>query len=364
MLRRAPVDVAPGVVPERALARAFCHDMLPRVSRTFALNIRLLPGALGETVLLAYLFCRIADTLEDSACLDARLKPALLEEYASLFPLRPGWEGRVVGWSRCFAGLESVGADHALGARAAAVFAAFAELPPRLRAPVESCVREMSEGMHRFALRKAQSPDGWLRLETVSELEEYCHYVAGTVGEMLCRLFAEVSPALDGGRLERMQRLAGRFGLALQLTNIVKDVADDARRGTCYVPRSLAARQGLQPEEILDPARRAAARAVVRDLAKFAAGALDAALAFTLLIPRREPRLRLFCLWPIFLAAGTLRSVVDDERLFLPGARARIERSEVRRCLGETTLAVLSDRAIAKLYARRRLALEAGWAST
>ena len=73
-------------------------------------------------------------------------------------------------------------------------------------------------------------------------------------------------------------------------------------------------------------------------------------------------RMRLFCLWPIFLAAGTLRSVVEDERLFLPGTRVRIGRGEVRRCLGETTLAVLSDRAIANLYARRRLPLEAAWA--
>src|SRR5439155_6317247 len=141
----------------------------------------------------------------------------------------------------------------------------------------------------------------------------------GTVGEMLCRLFAESSPRLDARRLEGMHRLAGRFGLAMQLTNIIKDVADDARRRACYVPRALAARHRLSPEEMLDPGRRPAALAVVRELVQLAAGALDAALAFTLLIPRREPRLRLFCLWPIFLAVGTLQRVLDDERLLLPG---------------------------------------------
>jgi len=333
--------------------------MLPRVSRTFALNIRVLPGALRDAVLQAYLFCRIADTVEDSPHVDPAAKPALLEAYGDLFPLRGGWEERVLHWSHAFRGLEAEGPDHELCARAVAVFADFATLPPRLHAPVETCVREMASGMRAFAARKAASPDGWLRLETLSELEEYCHCVAGTVGEMLCRLFAESSPRLDARRLEGMHRLAGRFGLAMQLTNIIKDVADDARRRACYVPRALAARHRLSPEEMLDPGRRPAALAVVRELVQLAAGALDAALAFTLLIPRREPRLRLFCLWPIFLAVGTLQRVLDDERLLLPGARPRIGRSEVRRCLGQTALAVWSDRAIQRLYSRQRLALGA-----
>jgi farnesyl-diphosphate farnesyltransferase len=174
---------------------------------------------------------------------------------------------------------------------------------------------------------------------------------------MLLRLFAASTPHLDAARQERMRRLAGRFGLAMQLTNIIKDVADDAGRGAFYVPRSLAVRHRLAPEEMLDPGRRPAARAVVRELVGLAAAALDAAIAFTVLIPRRETRLRLFCLWPIFLAVSTLRAVLEDERLFLPGARLRIGRAEVRRCLGRTTLAVWSNRAIRRLYARQRLAL-------
>ena len=44
----------------------FCNDMLPRVSRTFAICIRLLPPDLEHSVLIAYLLCRVADTIEDS----------------------------------------------------------------------------------------------------------------------------------------------------------------------------------------------------------------------------------------------------------------------------------------------------------
>jgi len=341
-------------------ARAFCRAMLPRVSRTFALNIRILPPPLRDVVLEAYLFCRIADTVEDSPHLPAAEKPGRLEAYGRLFPLAPDWEGRVTEWAAGFRDLAGAGPDHELCRHALAVFRAFAVEPARLRAPVAECVRDMAFGMREFAARRAASPLGRLQLDDVADLEHYCDVVAGTVGVMLVRLFAATSSRLDAARARRMRELAVRFGLAMQLVNILKDVADDSGRGVCYVPRTLAARYRLDPAAILDPRHRDAAWAVVRDLATRAAQGLDAAVAFTLLIPRRDWRLRLFCLWPLFLAARTLARVVHDERVFVPGARPRIDRHEVRRCLGETTLAAFSDSAIRWLYDRRRPALQAG----
>jgi phytoene/squalene synthetase len=48
-----------------AEAERFGREILPAVSRTFALSIRVLPGTLGQAVLVSYLLCRVADTLED-----------------------------------------------------------------------------------------------------------------------------------------------------------------------------------------------------------------------------------------------------------------------------------------------------------
>lgn len=342
-------------------AQAYCRAMLPRVSRTFALNIRVLPVPLGDVVLQAYLFCRMADTVEDSRALSPAAKPRLLEELAALFPPPADWEARASAWSQPFATLADVGADHELCAQAPNVFRAFAAAPQSLRAPVEDCVREMALGMREFVCRRAGTSP--LQLEDQADLERYCHVVAGTVGTMLTRLFATTCTSLAGDRQRRMAALAERFGMAMQLTNIVKDVADDARRGACYVPRALVARHRLAPESLLDPRHRLQARRVMGELAALAALSLDAALAFTLVIPRRCVRLRLFCLWPIFLAARTLLRVLQDDALFVPGARPRIARAEVRRCLGETTLAVLSDRSIRWLYGRRQRALHAALAA-
>ena len=68
--------------PARKADLRYCHDVLPHVSRTFALNIRLLRGDFGDAVRIGYLMCRAADTLEDSwpgapAAIEARFDTML-----------------------------------------------------------------------------------------------------------------------------------------------------------------------------------------------------------------------------------------------------------------------------------------------
>ncbi|MBI4389931.1 MAG: squalene/phytoene synthase family protein, partial [Nitrospinae bacterium] len=62
----------------------YCVRVLPKVSRTFALNISVLKGELHRGILTAYLFCRIIDTVEDAARLDPRTKIKLLTEFSRL----------------------------------------------------------------------------------------------------------------------------------------------------------------------------------------------------------------------------------------------------------------------------------------
>ena len=68
-----------------AEAERFAREILPAVSRTFALSIRLLPGALGRAVRTAYLLCRIADTIEDEPRLPASEKAILFDELLRCF---------------------------------------------------------------------------------------------------------------------------------------------------------------------------------------------------------------------------------------------------------------------------------------
>jgi farnesyl-diphosphate farnesyltransferase len=71
--------------PRIAEAERFGQEVLPAVSRTFALSIRVLPGTLGQAVLASYLLCRIADTLEDEPAMPAEMKASLLDELLACF---------------------------------------------------------------------------------------------------------------------------------------------------------------------------------------------------------------------------------------------------------------------------------------
>jgi farnesyl-diphosphate farnesyltransferase len=86
----------------------FCRRALPEVSRTFALNIPVLPAPLDLVVTIAYLLCRIADTLEDEAVGQVSERAELFRSLGQLVSLEPGWETRAQGsrgvrWRRCAA---------------------------------------------------------------------------------------------------------------------------------------------------------------------------------------------------------------------------------------------------------------------
>lgn len=74
-------------------------------------------------------------------------------------------------------------------------------------------------------------------------LERYCHLVAGVVGEVSARIFGQADPQTSD--------YAHRLGLAFQLTNIIRDVGEDARRGRIYLPMSELRQFDIKANEIL-----------------------------------------------------------------------------------------------------------------
>lgn len=83
-----------------------------------------------------------------------------------------------------------------------------------------------------------------VRYQSWNELERYCWHAAGVVGLLSARIFGQTQ--------EQTSDYAQKLGLAFQLTNIIRDVGDDARRGRIYLPQDDLDRFGVAPHEILD----------------------------------------------------------------------------------------------------------------
>lgn len=326
--------------------RRFCTDMLPKVSRTFAACIHLLPDGVEYPVLIAYLLCRIADTCEDTADLAVADKERLLIAFAACLDDGGANAGALAA---VFATPRTD--DERLTHEADRVLREFRALPDAQRAAIRPWVQEMCQGMAGFARQHALArPDHVEALATEADLDRYCYYVAGTVGHLLTELFRLHHPRMTPAQGERLRALATGFGLGLQLTNIIKDVADDRRRGWMFVPRAWCDEAGVTPEQFLDPACAAAAQAVMQRLIAKAERHLGEALAYCLTLPRSAYRIRLFCLTPLFFALRTLALARREARLLDPAHKVKITRQAVYRTIA-MTYAVAPSNILVRGYA-------------
>ncbi len=293
---------------------AYCHRVLPRVSRTFALGIKLLRQPLRDRVAVAYLICRILDTIEDTASIPAPDRAELLERAGSELADPERWRGCCRAIGAVFTAEEFPGDEAGLCRRAGAVLEVYHRFDPAVRAAIAGPAGEMASGMAGTVRREAAT--GGLRLETVADLEEYCYYVAGTVGAMLTDLFRLDRPALRTPAEAKLRAAGVDFGLGLQLTNIIKGITDDISRGVSYLPRRILEEIGATLEELIREPADPRARAVAESLVRLALPRLDRGLEYTLAIPAGESDLRLFCALPLFFAVRTLGRAADVSRVF------------------------------------------------
>lgn len=193
-----------------------CQRIVARYARTFWLASHLLPAPKRRAAYAIYATCRTADDIVDVSGLRGRDSLDALRRFR----------------------------DEVFQAMAA-----------RSSQPI---LRELARACHDFEV-----PDEALRelftalagdvtdreYETWDDLERYCQGVAGSVGEMCCAIFGAADDT--GHRGAQIVTAARTLGVAMQLTNILRDVGEDARRGRCYLPTRELAVNGLDRQMVL-----------------------------------------------------------------------------------------------------------------
>jgi farnesyl-diphosphate farnesyltransferase len=324
-----------------AADEAYQDQILPHVSRTFALTIPQLPAGLRIPVTNAYLLCRIADTIEDGTTSSAAARLGLLHRFVAVLC---GQEEPALLAKDLLPRLseETLPAERELALNMNRIVRVTARLEARQRAAIQRCIELMCSGMHQF--QRTASVRG---LPGMSDLDDYCYYVAGVVGEMLTELFCAYSPKVNVQRVA-LEGLAVSFAQGLQMTNILKDVWDDRQRGACWLPQELFSRYGVDLGQLSVAQQPAGFDAGMQALIAVAHSHLRNALSFTLLIPREETGIRRFCLWAIGMAVLTLRKIQRAPG-FTSGSQVKISRTAV----GMTQL--LSNFAVGNNWLLRRL---------
>jgi farnesyl-diphosphate farnesyltransferase len=281
---------------------AFQARVLQDVSRSFALTIPQLPERLARTVANAYLMCRIADTIEDDAGLTMRQKQHYFQEFERVL----NGEVPAPQFADALSPLltdSTLEAEHDLIRHTPTVVEIFMALNERQQAEIKNCVKTMSYGMLQF--QEMQNPEG---LETLAQMNDYCYYVAGVVGEMLTGLFCDYSDQIEQRR-DKMMSLAASFGQGLQMTNIIKDIWEDKRRDACWFPKDVFRQAGFDLATLRAGNHDPAFGQGLQTLIGIAHGHLQNALAYTQQVPSHETGIRKFCFWAVGLALATLQKI-------------------------------------------------------
>ena len=319
---------------------AYQDYVLPGVSRTFALTIPELPQALRTSVTNAYLLCRIADTIEDEPALSPTASLHFLQRFVAVLygkePAAPLSRELAPQLSK-----ETLPAEHELVANMERVVRVTNRLDGQQRLAIQRCVEVMAGGMHRF--QQTASLRGVPRL---TDLDDYCYYVAGVVGQMLTELFCGYSADIGRHHAE-LHELDVSFAQGLQMTNILKDVWEDRSRGACWLPQEVFSRHGIDLGDLSKGDSRF--DAAMRELVGIAHAHLRNALAYTLLIPGREAGLRRFCLWAIGLAVLTLRKIAETPG-FTSGKQVKVPRSAVAVTRITTNISVRNNWMLRRLF--------------
>ena len=327
----------------RAVSDGPMLDLLKRVSRSFYLSMRVLPRDMRRPVSAAYLLARAADIIADTRAVHSPGRLEVLRALRNSIEHGTGFGAVEMSMISAQASID----ERDLLGDVAELVSDLRSIPLPDWDLVRDIVIQLTEGMEfdltRFPLERRGEVDA---LDTAEELDTYTYMVAGCVGEFWTDVTMRHTRELSKWDRDSMADLGVRFGKALQMTNVLRDVPTDLRIGRCYIPEEWIQDVGLTPRDLLDPANAAAARpTLVRGLV-IALEHFDAAEAYLMEIPGQCARLRLAVAWPLLIGLATLEALALSPNWLDPKMRSKVSRGWVYRMIGLSLPMVNSNTAL------------------
>lgn len=285
----------------------FYQSHLDQVSRSFAACIAQLRAPMRSWISLSYLLFRVLDTVEDSEWEQIALQDKQYDLFDAFVNCSPEPQ-EVEKWVSRFPSSISEN-EKKLLTNSKLLFDDLHELSVKVKSAIQASLLRMSLGMRHYSARKTQITD-------MVDLNRYCYFVAGIVGELLSRLFVELRP--DFVEPPAFLKNAFHFGLFLQKVNILKDQRSDEKVGRFLVPdRNL----------------------ILTSMKANAQGSFQ----YLLSIPKEEKGFRTFCGWSLFLGLSSLPWI---QKAHAADDGSKIPRTVTKELLGSLEKIIDDDEAL------------------
>jgi phytoene synthase len=213
--------------PEISTAYEYCREIARREAKNFYYSFRVLPKAKSDAMCAVYAFMRRADDISDDEALNVDERRVMMQRWLA------EWRS-----SRRSADVQDP------------VFLALGDAQRRFGIP-DSLLEDLVRGTTMDLDPLSEAADGRVDLgdhfqgyRTFADLYRYCYLVASVVGLVIIRIFGYSDPAAE--------LLAEKTGVAFQLTNILRDVKEDAERKRIYLPQDLLAEFEVTNSELIE----------------------------------------------------------------------------------------------------------------
>ena len=180
-------------------------------------------------------------------------------------------------------------------------------------------------------LERFQDKDGTgiRSLSRYEEMDDYAYRVAGSVGEFWTEICLEHAFEASAELKEELMSSGVRFGKALQLINILRDIPEDLEIGRCYIPTDDLEKIGLSPNDLLHSDSIDVFRPLLDQYIARTEEHLDEAVRYIGLLPHNQYRLRGACMIPVIIGQRTL-ALLKTQNVLDRSNRVKVSRKEIK----------------------------------
>jgi len=294
----------------------YCYQQLEITSRSFSTVIQQLPKDLQDPICIYYLVLRALDTIEDDPKLKTSNKSAHLISFYKEIEKKNS--------------LESIGVSkhQELMKNFDRCEEVYLSLPSKYREIIKLSTQKMGFGMNKYLDKE---------IETISEYNDYCYYVAGLVGEGLTEMFNKSNIIKD---LKVDNKLSISMGLFLQKTNIIRDFLEDCEEDRVFWPKEIWEKYVKDVEQLKVPENRLEAVFCLNEMIMNALEHIPDVLEYlNRLYPKessgQEHGIFAFTAIPQVMAIATLAECYNNPKVFQKGS-CKIRKGIAARLFVET----------------------------
>ena len=325
--------------------------LLETTSRSFYPTLKYLPKKTRGQIGLLYLLARVADTIADSKVGETALLSGYLEAYNEAVQGRGGELPDLTE----LADVQTNEHEAELLRNVGDVVEGLEVYSQEDRARMLECLDIIVGGqlldLERFGPANEGGKISSLRND--EELDDYTFRVAGCVGVFWTKMSLAHLMKLPPDEEALFMERGIRFGKALQMINILRDIPEDLRFGRCYIPESSLNTIGLNPGDLLDDENLETFRPLYDRYLDLTNEHLEAATAYIRMIPETQFRLRASCMLPVLVGQRTV-TLLRDGNILNSDERIKVTRDEMKTYARKLLRALLIPGGVKRLLEKNR----------